>query len=344
MLDLNKVDFLSDEEIKEQAPSVFTSKPSGNVSKHYTHIPTTKVINDMRTLGWDVVDVKEVAARTSATVGVQKHLVVFRNPDVVINGNDNDTVFPQILLTNSHDGKNSFTFAAGLYRMICENGLVVSDTQFEDVKMRHMGYSFEELQNKNSVQSYFTELFPDFVPLIPNLYDQWRTNPTSSLAIIKTYPWNVKEKALLVGDSAHATVPFYGQGMNAGFEDCRILDELLDSFNENWKDSFNEYSRIRKPNGDGIQDLSMQNFIVMRDKTADSKFLLQKVIEKKFANLYPEKWTPLYSMVSFTNIPYSVAWEIGIKQENLMKEIMNITNIEKIWDRKEIMQKMYNLV
>ena len=204
--------------------------------------------------------------------------------------------------------------------------------------------SFEELQNKNSVQSYFTELFPDFVPLIPNLYDQWRTNPTSSLAIIKTYPWNVKEKALLVGDSAHATVPFYGQGMNAGFEDCRILDELLDSFNENWKDSFNEYSRIRKPNGDGIQDLSMQNFIVMRDKTADSKFLLQKVIEKKFANLYPEKWTPLYSMVSFTNIPYSVAWEIGIKQENLMKEIMNITNIEKIWDRKEIMQKMYNLV
>ena len=146
MLDLNKVDFLSDEEIKEQAPSVFTSKPSGNVSKHYTHIPTTKVINDMRTLGWDVVDVKEVAARTSATKGVQKHLVVFRNPDVVINDGDGDTVFPQILLTNSHDGKNSFTFAAGLYRMICENGLVVSDTQFEDVKMRHMGYSFEELQ------------------------------------------------------------------------------------------------------------------------------------------------------------------------------------------------------
>ena len=148
MLDLSKVDFLNDVEIEEKAPSVFTSKPSDNVSKHYTHIPTTKVINDMRTLGWDVVDVQEVAARTKSTQGVQKHLVVFRNQDVVIHGNDNDTVFPQILLTNSHDGKNSFTFAAGLYRLVCSNGLVVSDTQFEDVKMRHMGYSFEELQDQ----------------------------------------------------------------------------------------------------------------------------------------------------------------------------------------------------
>jgi hypothetical protein len=98
----------------------------------------------MRLLGWDVVDAKEVRARKS--VGFQKHLVVFRNPDVVINGDDGDTVFPQILLTNSHDGKNAFTFTAGLFRMICENGLVISTEQFEDVKMRHMGYTFEDLQ------------------------------------------------------------------------------------------------------------------------------------------------------------------------------------------------------
>jgi len=146
MLDLSKKEFMNDEEIKEKSPSVFTQTPSKEVSKHYTHIPTTKVINDMRTLGWGVVDVQEVAARTSATKGVQKHLVVFRNPDVVISGKNDDTVFPQILLTNSHDGKNAFNFAAGLYRMICENGLVISDQQFEDVKIRHMGYSFEELQ------------------------------------------------------------------------------------------------------------------------------------------------------------------------------------------------------
>jgi hypothetical protein len=146
MLDLQNTQFLNDEQIREQAPSVFTMKPSVGVSQHYTHIPTTKVINDMRTLGWGVVDVKQVKARKEGTKGVQKHLVVFRNPDVVINGNDGDTVFPQILLTNSHDGKNAFTFTAGLFRLVCENGLVISTTQFEDVKMRHMGYTFEELQ------------------------------------------------------------------------------------------------------------------------------------------------------------------------------------------------------
>jgi len=148
MLDLEKSEFLNDAQIAEQAPCVFNENPSAEVSKHYTHIPTSKVINDMRTLGWDVVDAKEVKARKNSTRGFQKHLVVFRNPDVVINGKDGDTVFPQVLLTNSHDGKNAFTFTAGLFRMICENGLVISTSTFEDVKMRHMGYSFEELQVK----------------------------------------------------------------------------------------------------------------------------------------------------------------------------------------------------
>ena len=148
MVDLKKKTFLSNSEILKKAPAVFSEKPSNEVSKHYTHIPTSKVIDDMRLLGWDVVDVKEVKARKASTRGVQKHLVVFRNPDVVINGEDGDTVFPQILLTNSHDGKNAFTFTAGLFRMICENGLVISTTQFEDVKMRHMGYTFEDLQEK----------------------------------------------------------------------------------------------------------------------------------------------------------------------------------------------------
>ena len=91
---------------------------------------------------------KKLAARKKETKGVQKHLVVFRNPEVVINGSDGDIVFPQILLTNSHDGKNSFQFQAGLYRLVCSNGLVIADTQFEAVKIRHMGYSFEELQTQ----------------------------------------------------------------------------------------------------------------------------------------------------------------------------------------------------
>ena len=145
MLNLSNVEFKSLEELKEIAPSIFTTKGSNNVSEKYSHIPTDRVIKDMELLGWGVVDAKEVKARRD--VGFQKHLVVFRNNDVVINGKDGDTIYPQVLLTNSHDGKNSFTFTTGLYRMICENGLVVADTEFDVIKIRHMGYDFDTLQD-----------------------------------------------------------------------------------------------------------------------------------------------------------------------------------------------------
>lgn len=148
MLDLSNDGFLNASQIKERAKSVFTDKAGPSTSEKFTHIPTHKVIEDMEQLGWGVVDAKEVKARAKNSIGFQKHLVVFRNPDVVINGADGDTVFPQILLTNSNDGKNAFTFTAGLFRMVCENGLVVSTQEFENVKMRHMGYTFEELQKQ----------------------------------------------------------------------------------------------------------------------------------------------------------------------------------------------------
>lgn len=147
MLNYESQEFKSLEELREIAPSIFTQVGSENTSDKYTHIPTDQVIKDMELLGWGVVDAKEVKARKETTVGFQKHLVVFRNNDVVINGEDGDTVYPQVLLTNSHDGKNSFTFTAGLFRMICENGLVVADTKFEDFKVKHMGYDFETLQD-----------------------------------------------------------------------------------------------------------------------------------------------------------------------------------------------------
>ena len=146
MLEIKNEGFLTTKEIKSKAPSVFTESASPEVSDKYTHIPTSIVLEDMEKLGWKVVDAREVKARKG--IGFQKHLIVFRNKEVVINGADGDTVFPQILLTNSHDGKNSFTFTAGLFRMVCENGLVVSTQQFENVKMRHMGYTFEDLQKE----------------------------------------------------------------------------------------------------------------------------------------------------------------------------------------------------
>ena len=148
MLDLSKDGFLSMSEIKNKAKSIFSETAAPTVSDKFTHIPTHKVIEDMAQLGWGVVDAKEVKARVKNSIGFQKHLVVFRNPDVVINGADGDTVFPQILLTNSNDGKNAFTFTAGLFRMVCENGLVISTQEFENVKIRHMGYTFEELQTQ----------------------------------------------------------------------------------------------------------------------------------------------------------------------------------------------------
>ena len=144
MLDIRNMDFIDKSEIKKRANSIFTTTGSPSTSDKYAHISTEKIIDDMELLGWKVVDAKQVKARKG--VGFQKHLVVFRNPEIVIDGADGDTVFPQILLTNSHDGKNAFTFTAGLFRMICENGLVVCNQEFENLKIRHYGYDFEELE------------------------------------------------------------------------------------------------------------------------------------------------------------------------------------------------------
>lgn len=145
MLDLKNNKFLTTEEIKEKANSIFAAQGAECTSEKYSHISTANVIEDMKLLGWGVVDVKQVKSRKT-NVGYQKHLVVFRNNELVIEGKDDDTVFPQILLTNSSDGKNAFTFKAGIFRLICENGLVISTDEFADLRIRHMGYDFKELQ------------------------------------------------------------------------------------------------------------------------------------------------------------------------------------------------------
>ena len=143
--DSSKNEFLSKDEIRKIAPSVFTEKAdSRSTSKHYVHIPTEKVIDDMSSLGWGVVDAKQVKARKNQ--GYQKHMVVFGNDNLVVEGKDGDTVMPRILMTNSHDGKNSFQFQAGLYRLVCSNGLVIADAEFANMKIRHMGYDLAELK------------------------------------------------------------------------------------------------------------------------------------------------------------------------------------------------------
>jgi hypothetical protein len=145
MLNIQNNTFLTESEIKAKASSIFTAKGAPGTSEKYAHISTDQIVKDMAKLGWGVVDAKQVRARKDE--GYQKHLVVFRNNDIVINGEDGDHAYPQILLTNSHDGKNAFTFTAGLFRMVCENGLVICSKEFENLKIRHYGYDFEELKN-----------------------------------------------------------------------------------------------------------------------------------------------------------------------------------------------------
>ena len=205
-------------------------------------------------------------------------------------------------------------------------------------------YSFESLKDDAAILSFFKEVFPDAVSLMPTLLQDFKENPTSSLGIIRCFPWTVDDKVMLIGDASHATVPFYGQGMNSGFEDCSVFNDLMEQYGDDWKACFKAYELARKENGDAIQDLSLHNFIVMRDKTADPKFLLQKKIEKHFSIKYPDKWLPLYSMVTFSDIPYSKAWSLGKKQETMMQAILALPNIESNWDSKEVEERILEMI
>lgn len=198
--------------------------------------------------------------------------------------------------------------------------------------------SFAALKTRDDVKAFFGRVFPDAVPLMPTLLDDYFANPTSSLVTVKCYPWTFGDKLALIGDAAHAIVPFYGQGMNCGFEDCVVLNELIDKHAENWPAILDEYQHLRKPDGDAVADLALANFIEMRDKTADPKFLLQKKIEARFSAKYPDKWIPLYSMVTYSpHIRYSTALREGQRQEAIMQEVMAMfPDLEQRWDSEEV--------
>ncbi len=195
--------------------------------------------------------------------------------------------------------------------------------------------AFDNLKTKEDVKRFFETTFPDFYAMLPNVADQWTEHPLSGLAIIRCYPWT-SGKFALMGDAAHATVPFYGQGMNASLEDCYVMGQLMEKHNHNWGKIFDEYQKVRKPNGDALQDLSKYNYLVMRDFVADPTFLLQKRFERRIQELYPNKYLALYSMVSFSDIPYSEAYKKGMEQENFIKDIMQKNDIAKLFDENKI--------
>jgi len=208
--------------------------------------------------------------------------------------------------------------------------------------MPHEGKnSFEELKTPEEVSKFWSIHFPDTLKIMPTLLEDFQKNPTSALVTTKCFPWTYWDKIALVGDAAHAIVPFYGQGMNAGFEDVFELDQIIEKLGDNnWQTIFETYQKKRKPNADAIAELSYLNFMEMSSKTANPLFIVQKKIEKKFSQAYPDLWIPLYSRVTFSNKPYAEALALGEKQEEIMTEIMKLPNIEAQWDSDLIMNKI----
>ncbi|RDY58114.1 FAD-dependent oxidoreductase [Flagellimonas nanhaiensis] len=204
--------------------------------------------------------------------------------------------------------------------------------------------SFQNITTKKEAQEFFKQYFPNVRKEIENLTRDFFKNPTSAMVTMKCYPWTYWNKVALVGDSAHAIVPFYGQGMNAGFEDIYVLNKLMEQYGDDWDTIFMEYQKERKPNADAIAELSYRNFVEMSSKTADPMFLLQKRIEKHFAQKHPDKWVPVYSRVTFSDRPYAEALAIGDMQETIMKEVMVIPEIESKWDSLEVEQKILGLL
>ncbi len=181
--------------------------------------------------------------------------------------------------------------------------------------------SFAFLSTQPDVVRFFEPRFPDAVSLMPQLADNFFSNPTGAMGTIKCSPWHVAGRALLLGDAAHAIVPFFGQGLNCGFEDCTYLMELLDQHGADWPRVFADFENERKINTDAIADMAIENFTEMRDRVADSRFLLRKKVELALEAKYPQLFVPKYAMVTFHRIPYSVAQARGIVQDRMLAEL-----------------------
>jgi kynurenine 3-monooxygenase len=190
--------------------------------------------------------------------------------------------------------------------------------------------SFAQLTTSASVSDFFQSQFPDAVPLMPDLADNFFANPTGAMVTIKCSPWHVEGRTLLLGDSAHAIVPFFGQGINCGFEDCTCLLELLDHYGSDWPRVFAEFELARKVNTDAIADLALENFVEMRDRVADPRFLLRKKVELALEARFPRLFVPKYAMVTFHRVPYATALARGVTQDRILADLCD--HIERVED------------
>lgn len=204
---------------------------------------------------------------------------------------------------------------------------------------------FDVIRTEEQADRFLRAHFPDAYGLIPNMTEQYMRHPQANLVVVRCSPWVHGSTVALLGDAAHAIVPFYGEGMNAGFEDCHVLCKLLDRHgDDNWGTVLAAYNAERVANGHAIADLSMRNFIEMRDLVADPRFLLRKKIEGHLQAKHPDRWMPLYSQVKFTDIPYVDALREGRRHDRIMEQVLAMPGIEERWESEEVERKALDLL
>ena len=224
-------------------------------------------------------------------------------------------------------------------------GLPQGDNSHADITYpADLESSFEDLTDEKTVRDFFETEFPDAVELMPTLVEDFFHNPTGNLGTVKCFPWNVGGKALLLGDSAHAVVPFYGQGMNCAFEDVRVLDQIIEKHGTDWQAVYEEYGKQRKVNTDAIADMAEENFYEMRDAVADPVFIRKRQLETRLEQKHPDYFSK-YSMVTFReDLPYSVAKARGNAQDSFLMELCEKIDDASQIDTADILERMREAV
>ena len=182
--------------------------------------------------------------------------------------------------------------------------------------------SFETVKTEKDIFDLFQSQFPDAIKLIPNLVEDFQKNPTGDLASVYCKPWHLGDKALLIGDAAHAVAPFFGQGMNASFQDCSTLAKLMDQNENDWNTIFNAFSSTQVKNGHAIADMALENYLEMRDHVNDPEYKKRRNMELKLERMFPGQFIPRYSMVSFHQIPYAEVYQRGEKQFKIISDVL----------------------
>jgi kynurenine 3-monooxygenase len=204
--------------------------------------------------------------------------------------------------------------------------------------------SFASIKTKDALLDFFRSSFPDVVPYMPDLVNDFFTHPANSMVTIKCSPWSYEGKVSLIGDSAHSIFPSYGQGANAGFEDCATLYDCMERYGDDWPTLLKEFESQRRPNTNAIADLCVEHFIELRDLVGTPGFLLRKEIERKINQVYPQKYKDLYSMITFTCMPYTEALRVDSEQRTVVDQIMRVEGIERKLDSPEVARVMDSLM